>query len=120
MSFHTTTPTKKKQFSPPISDGMARLGTSLFTELRNVVFSRVAQKAIRQVAKSTFLHLLSLDLSFHTSRQSGGLARAIDRGTRYLLSDALYTHQPHPRTTKIQRHKLCANFDGVQYRSCGI
>jgi ATP-binding cassette subfamily B (MDR/TAP) protein 7 len=62
--------------------GAARAGASLFNELRNVVFSRVAQGAIRQVARNTFLHLLSLDLRFHLNRQTGGLSRIIERGTR--------------------------------------
>lgn len=54
-------------------------------ELRNAVFAKVAQSSIRQVARDIFLHLHSLDLSFHLSRQTGALAKAIDRGTRYVL-----------------------------------
>jgi hypothetical protein len=64
------------------TDGLARAGSSLFTELRNAVFSNVAQHSIRNVAKSTFQHLHALDLTFHLSRQTGALAKAIDRGTR--------------------------------------
>ncbi|CAB4028207.1 ATP-binding cassette sub-family B member 7, mitochondrial-like, partial [Paramuricea clavata] len=62
--------------------GAARAGASLFNELRNAVFAKVAQSSIRTVAKRTFLHLHNLDLSFHLSRQTGYLSRAIDRGTR--------------------------------------
>ena len=65
-------------------DGAARAGASLFNELRNAVFAKVAQSSIRTVAKRTFLHLHNLDLNFHLSRQTGALSRAIDRGTRYL------------------------------------
>ncbi|KAI8593923.1 iron-sulfur clusters transporter ATM1 [Geranomyces variabilis] len=62
--------------------GAARLGSSLFQELRTAVFGRVAQRAIRYASKEIFYHLLRLDLSFHLSRQTGGLTRAIDRGTK--------------------------------------
>lgn len=51
-------------------------------ELRNAVFGKVAQSSIRNVAKNVFLHLHSLDLSFHLARQTGALSKAIDRGTR--------------------------------------
>ena len=61
---------------------MARAGASLFNELRNAVFAKVAQGSIRRIANRTFLHLHSLDLSFHLGRQTGALSRAIDRGTR--------------------------------------
>lgn len=63
-------------------DGAARLGSSLFQELRNAVFAKVAQSAIRSVAKSIFDHLLHLDYAFHLTRHTGGLSRAIDRGTK--------------------------------------
>lgn len=66
-----------------IVDGVARAGSSLFNELRNAVFAKVAHDSIRRVAKSVFLHLHNLDLSFHLSRQTGALSKAIDRGTRY-------------------------------------
>ena len=55
---------------------------SYLIELRNAVFARVAASSIRRVAKTTFLHLLNLDLSFHLSRQTGAISRAVDRGTR--------------------------------------
>ena len=51
-------------------------------ELRNAVFARVAQSSIRRLARNVFLHLHNLDLSFHLSRQTGALSKAIDRGTR--------------------------------------
>jgi ABC transporter ATM len=73
--------------------GGARIGAVLSQELRNAVFSSVAQKAIRRVAKQTFGHLLNLDLSFHLSKQTGGLTRAIDRGTKgisFLLTSMVF------------------------------
>ena len=63
-------------------DGAARIGASLFNELRNAVFAKVAQSSIRRVARRTFLHLHSLDLSYHLSRHTGAMSRAVDRGTR--------------------------------------
>ncbi|ODV61345.1 ATP-binding cassette Fe/S cluster precursor transporter ATM1 [Ascoidea rubescens DSM 1968] len=62
--------------------GAARFGSVLFGELRNAIFARVAQNAINTVAHDTFVHLLKLDLNFHLSRQTGGMTRAIDRGTK--------------------------------------
>ncbi|KZT23112.1 P-loop containing nucleoside triphosphate hydrolase protein [Neolentinus lepideus HHB14362 ss-1] len=62
--------------------GAARIGATLFSELLNAVFASVGQRAVRKVARETFEHLLNLDLKFHLSRQTGGLTRAIDRGTK--------------------------------------
>lgn len=73
--------------------GGARVGAVVSQELRNAVFSSVAQKAIRRVAKKTFGHLLNLDLSFHLTKQTGGLTRAIDRGTKgisFLLTSMVF------------------------------
>ena len=64
------------------ADGMARVGAAGMNELRNAVFGKVAQSSIRTVARNVFLHLHSLDLSFHLGRQTGALSKAIDRGTR--------------------------------------
>lgn len=60
----------------------ARLGSSLFSELRNVVFATVAQSTIRRAAVSVFAHLLRLDHSFHARANPGGLSRVIDRGIK--------------------------------------
>ncbi|CAG7916203.1 unnamed protein product [Penicillium olsonii] len=69
-----------------IAYGVTRAGATLFQELRNAVFVSVAQKAIRKLASNVFEHLLRLDLNFHLARQTGGLHRAIDRGTRGISS----------------------------------
>ena len=75
--------------------------TTLFAELRDVVFVRVAQRAIRRVALSVFRHLHSLSLRFHLERQTGGVSRDIERGTRgisTLLSlHAVLDHPGDPR-----------------------
>ena len=62
--------------------GGARFGAVLFGELRNAIFASVAQTAIKRVASNTFNRLLNMDLQFHLSQQTGGLTRAIDRGTK--------------------------------------
>ncbi|KAK9463678.1 P-loop containing nucleoside triphosphate hydrolase protein [Lipomyces oligophaga] len=76
-----------------IGYGLARIGSTLFGELRNAIFASVAQRAIRSVALDVFQHLLRLDLNFHLSRQTGGLSRAIDRGTKgisFVLSSMIF------------------------------
>ncbi len=60
--------------------GLLRLASILFGELRDVVFGRVAERAMRRAALSVFRHLHSLDLDFHLSRRTGGLSRDIERG----------------------------------------
>lgn len=76
-----------------VAYGITRISATVFQELRNAVFASVAQKAIRNVAKNVFAHLLRLDLNFHLSRQTGGLTRALDRGTKgisFLLTSMLF------------------------------
>ncbi|KAF2730756.1 iron-sulfur clusters transporter atm1, mitochondrial precursor [Polyplosphaeria fusca] len=73
--------------------GTTRIGATVLQEVRNAVFASVAQKAIRKVACSVYEHLLKLDLSFHLTRQTGGLTRAIDRGTKgisFLLTSMVF------------------------------
>ncbi len=62
--------------------GILRLSSTLFNELRDVVFVKVAQRAMRRVALEVFEHMHSLSLRFHLERQTGGLTRDIERGTR--------------------------------------
>jgi ABC-type transport system involved in Fe-S cluster assembly fused permease/ATPase subunit len=61
--------------------GGARVVSAAFAELREIVFARVAQNAIHVVALETFRHLHRLSMRFHLERQTGGLSRAIERGT---------------------------------------
>ncbi|MCJ8733887.1 hypothetical protein PDJAM_G00228900 [Pangasius djambal] len=80
-----------------IGYGVSRAGSALFNELRNAVFGKVAQSSIRRIAKNVFLHLHSLDLGFHLSRQTGALSKAIDRGTRgisFVLSALVFNLGP--------------------------
>ena len=62
--------------------GLARAGSSLANEARNAVYGKVAQASIREMAQRVFTHLHYLDIFFHYNRQTGGLSRVIDRGTR--------------------------------------
>ena len=71
--------------------GLLRLSTSLFTELRELVFARVTQRAVRAIALQVFEHLHRLSLRFHLERQTGGLTRDIERGTRAIGSLISYT-----------------------------
>jgi ATP-binding cassette, subfamily B, heavy metal transporter len=77
--------------------GAVRILSLAFGELRDAVFSKVAQRAIRTVALATFRHLHALSLRFHLDRQTGGLSRAIERGTKgidFLLSYVLFSVLP--------------------------
>ncbi|KXJ90152.1 iron-sulfur clusters transporter atm1 [Microdochium bolleyi] len=86
--------------------GAARVGATVFQELRSAVFASVAQKAIRRVAGNVFEHLLRLDLNFHLSKQTGGLTRAIERGTKgisFLLSSMVF----HVLPTALEISMVC-------------
>jgi len=71
--------------------GMLRFSTALFTELREILFARVTQRAVRQVALEVFSHLHALSLRFHLERQTGGVSRDIERGSRSISSLISYT-----------------------------
>ena len=94
--------------------GAARIGAYGFSELRNAVFANVAQRSIRKIARNVFTHLLSLDLSWHLGRQTGGLTRAIDRGTKgisFLLSSIVF----HIVPTALEISLVC----GILGIRCG-
>ncbi|HEX5362080.1 MAG TPA: ABC transporter ATP-binding protein/permease [Fluviicoccus sp.] len=77
--------------------GVLRLASTAFGELRDAVFAKVAQRAIRNVALETFNHLHKLSLRYHLNRQTGGVTRDISRGTRgigSLLSFMLFNILP--------------------------
>lgn len=77
--------------------GLARVSAQIFGELRDAVFAKVGQRAIRNVGLQTFRHLHSLALRFHLDRQTGGLSRAIERGTKgieFLLNFMLFNILP--------------------------
>ena len=65
-----------------VAYGVLRLSTTAFTELREFFFAKVTQRAVRTIALKTFRHLHELSLRFHLARQTGGLTRDVERGTR--------------------------------------
>jgi len=69
-----------------VAFGLVRVGSSGFGELRDALFAAVGQRAVRQLALRTFQHLHGLSLGFHLNRQTGGLARIIDRATQGMQS----------------------------------
>lgn len=69
-----------------VAYGALRFATTLFTELREFLFARVTQRAVRTIALRVFRHLHSLSLRFHLNRQTGGMTRDIERGTRGVSS----------------------------------
>jgi ABC-type transport system involved in Fe-S cluster assembly fused permease/ATPase subunit len=80
-----------------VAYGILRLSTTLFTELREFVFAKVTQRAVRTIALKVFRHLHALSLRFHLNRQTGGMTRDIERGTRgisSLISYALFSIFP--------------------------
>uniref|UniRef100_A0A8R1E0Y9 Iron-sulfur clusters transporter ABCB7, mitochondrial n=1 Tax=Caenorhabditis japonica TaxID=281687 RepID=A0A8R1E0Y9_CAEJA len=95
-----------------IAYGLARATAAGFNELRNAVFAKVAQNSVRSISRSIFLHLHSLDLSFHLNRQTGALSKAIDRGTRgmsFVLSSLIFNLLP----TAVEIGMVTALFTGT-------
>ena len=74
-----------------VAYGALRLSTTVFTELREFLFARVTQRAVRTIALQVFRHLHNLSLRFHLNRQTGGMTRDIERGTRGVSSLISYT-----------------------------
>ena len=80
-----------------VAYGLSRIATKLFGELRNAIFSKVSQNAIRQLTLNTFAHLHSLSLQFHLNRKTGALSKFIDRGTKgidFLMNYVLFNVIP--------------------------
>ncbi|MDB5892496.1 MAG: metal transporter permease [Rhodoferax sp.] len=80
-----------------VAYGLLRLSTSLFTELRELVFAKATAGASRRISLEVFEHLHALSLRFHLERQTGGMSRDIERGTRAvnsLISYSLYSIIP--------------------------
>ena len=94
--------------------GALRLSTSLFTELREVVFAKATQGAARSIALQTFEHLHGLSLRFHLERQTGGMTRDIERGVRgieSLISYSLYSIVPTLIEVTLVLTILAVKFD---------
>jgi len=94
--------------------GILRFSATLFAELRDVVFVPVTQRAIRRIALGVFRHLHSLSLRFHLERQTGGMTRDIERGTRgisTLLSYLIFSIIPVILEFALVAAVLMAKFD---------
>jgi ABC-type transport system involved in Fe-S cluster assembly fused permease/ATPase subunit len=74
-----------------VAYGLLRLSTTLFTELREFLFAKVTQRAVRTIALEVFNHLHALSLRFHLARQTGGLTRDVERGQRGISTLISYT-----------------------------
>jgi ABC-type transport system involved in Fe-S cluster assembly fused permease/ATPase subunit len=97
-----------------VAYGLLRLSTSLFTELRELVFAKATQGAARSIALETFRHLHALSLRFHLERQTGGMTRDIERGVRgieSLISYSLYSIVPTLIEVTLVLTILAVKFD---------
>jgi ABC-type transport system involved in Fe-S cluster assembly fused permease/ATPase subunit len=96
--------------------GALRFSSSLFTELREIFFARVTQQAVRRIALEVFRHLHALSLRFHLERQTGGVSRDIERGTRSisaLISYTLYSILPTLVEVGLVLSILIVKYDAV-------
>ncbi|MBA4110272.1 MAG: metal ABC transporter permease [Leptothrix sp. (in: Bacteria)] len=94
--------------------GLLRLSTSLFTELRELVFAKATEGAARRISLQVFAHLHALSLRFHLERQTGGMTRDIERGTRAvhsLISYSLYSIIPTLIEVVLVLTLLATKFD---------
>jgi ATP-binding cassette, subfamily B, heavy metal transporter len=94
--------------------GLLRLSTSVFTELRELVFSKATEGASRKISLQVFRHLHALSLRFHLERQTGGMTRDIERGTRgvhSLISYSLYSIIPTLIEVTLVLSILAVKFD---------
>ncbi len=94
--------------------GLLRLSTSLFTELRELVFAKATEGASRKISLQVFRHLHALSLRFHLERQTGGMTRDIERGTRgvhSLISYSLYSIIPTLIEVGLVLSILAVKFD---------
>ena len=96
--------------------GALRFASSLFTELREILFARVSQESVRRIALEVFRHLHALSLRFHLERQTGGVTRDIERGSRSigsLINYALYSILPTLVELLLVLAILVARYDRV-------
>jgi len=99
-----------------VAYGLLRLSTSVFTELREWVFAKATEGATRRMALEVFSHLHAMSLRFHLARQTGGMTRDIERGTRAvnsLISYSLYSIVPTLIEVTFVISLLAIKFDGI-------
>jgi len=96
--------------------GLLRLSTSLFTELRELIFAKATEGTARSISLQVFRHLHALSLRFHLERQTGGMTRDIERGTRAvhsLISYSLYSIFPTLVEVVMVLTLLAVKFDAA-------
>jgi ABC-type transport system involved in Fe-S cluster assembly fused permease/ATPase subunit len=99
-----------------VAYGALRLSTTLFTELRELVFAKATEGAARRISLEVFGHLHALSLRFHLERQTGGMTRDIERGTRAvhsLISYSLYSILPTLIEVALVLTLLAVKFDAA-------
>ena len=97
-----------------VAYGALRLSTSLFTELRELIFAKATEGTARSISLQVFRHLHALSLRFHLERQTGGMTRDIERGTRAvhsLISYSLYSIVPTLIEVTMVLTLLAVKFD---------
>jgi ATP-binding cassette, subfamily B, heavy metal transporter len=97
-----------------VAYGALRLSTSLFTELRELIFAKATEGTARSISLQVFRHLHALSLRFHLERQTGGMTRDIERGTRAvhsLISYSLYSILPTLIEVTLVLTLLAVKFD---------
>ena len=99
-----------------VAYGLLRLSTTVFTELRELIFAHATEGAARRISLETFRHLHDLSLRFHLERQTGGMTRDIERGTRAvhsLISYSLYSIVPTLIEVAMVLTVLAVKFDAA-------
>jgi ATP-binding cassette subfamily B protein len=99
-----------------VAYGLLRLASTLFGDLRDIVFARVTQRAIREMGRTVFEHLHALSLRFHLARQTGGVARDMERGARGvagLVNFTLFSILPTLLEISLVAGLLWIKVDGV-------
>jgi ABC-type transport system involved in Fe-S cluster assembly fused permease/ATPase subunit len=97
-----------------VAYGLLRLSTTAFTELREFLFAKVTQRAVRKIGLQVFRHLHALSMRFHLARQTGGLTRDVERGQRgisTLISFALFSILPTMVEITLVSAILIARYD---------
>ena len=97
-----------------VAYGLLRVSTTAFTELREFLFAKVTQRAVRSIALKVFRHLHALSLRFHLARQTGGLTRDVERGQRgisTLIQYALFSIFPTAVEIALVCGILVARYD---------
>jgi ATP-binding cassette subfamily B protein len=97
-----------------VAYGLLRLSTTMFTELREFLFAKVTQRAVRKIGLTVFRHLHALSMRFHLARQTGGLTRDVERGQRgisALISYALFSILPTLIEITLVSAILIARYD---------